>query len=115
MGGFTHPTEGNMSSFEQNTNWDNIFVGRKAIAEKILDSQEDFFIFGARRIGKTSLLKYVEEQFRERKTAAFYLSIQGYSESDKIKRKIRNCFKRKKVNFDESLFNDFSFLIFWKN
>jgi len=101
-----------MSSFEQSTNWDNIFVGRKAVIEKILDSQEDFFIFGARRIGKTSLLKFVEEQFRERKIAAFYLSIQGYSESDKLKRKIRNCFKRKKINFDESLFNDFSFFDF---
>jgi len=101
-----------MPRFEKSENWDEIFVGRKAISEKILGAQNNFFIFGARRIGKTSLLKFLEAKFWAKKIPAFYLSIQGYQSGEKIQRKIRNCFKRKKVQFDESLFTDFSFFDF---
>ncbi|CAN2050515.1 hypothetical protein GMMP1_970006 [Candidatus Magnetomoraceae bacterium gMMP-1] len=92
-------------------NWDEIFVGRKSYVEQLLNTKSNFFIFGARRIGKTSLLKFVEKNFPN-KTSGFYISIQGCYDSEKIKRKIRNSFRRQPMKFEDSLFTDFSFFEF---
>lgn len=98
------------------TNWDEIFVGRDAFVKRLLEAKQDIFLFGARRIGKTSLLKFVEKKSWETpwkdNAAAFYLSIQGYSASEKIKRKIRICFRKRNVGVGDNLFEEFSFFDF---
>jgi len=98
------------------TNWDEIFVGRDAFVKRLLEVKQDIFIFGARRVGKTSLLKFVEKKSWENpwtdNAAAFYLSIQGYSTSEKIKRKIGICFRKRNVGVGDNLFEDFSFFDF---
>ena len=93
-------------------NWDEIFIGRKAIVEKLLGNRKDFFIFGARRIGKTALLKFVEEKFWNISIPGFYFSIQGDLSSEKIKRRIEYCFKRKMFNVPNFKSNNLKFFNF---
>jgi len=94
-------------------NWDKIFVGRKKIIEQILTASGDIFIFGARRIGKTSLLKFVEKQFGKNKIPAFYFSIQGYQDSQKVYRKIKNSFNRKRFKIPELEFGNLTLFDFF--
>ena len=93
--------EASKTSNRKSKNWDKIFVGRKKIIEQILTTSGDIFIFGARRIGKTSLLKFVEKKFGKNKIPAFYFSIQGYRDSQKVYRKIKNSFNRKRFKIPE--------------
>ena len=80
-------------------NWDEIFIGRKEIVKKLLNARRDCFILGARRIGKTTLLKYLENKYLENSIPAFYISIQGYLDSEKITRKIENALRFKREQF----------------
>jgi len=80
-------------------NWDDVFVGRRQIIEKLSTDQGHYFIFGARRIGKTSLLKFFEKSFWEKSIPAFYFSIQGDTDPHRIIRKIENAFRRKSNQF----------------
>ncbi len=92
--------------------WDEIFVGRETFVEELMFSSGSIFIFGARRIGKTVLLKYFEKMCMESNTPSFYLSLQGVGTTDKIKRKLKVCFKRKTFPIDETLFKVHSFFDF---
>ncbi len=92
--------------------WDEIFVGREDLVERILNTRKACFIFGARRIGKTSLLRRLENKFQERGVPAFYISIQGMTDSDKVKRKLGNAFRRNEFNVDQALLDAHSFLDF---
>jgi hypothetical protein len=94
------------------TPWDEIFVGRKRVVENLMTSEEDFFIFGARRIGKTFLLRSVEKKMQENNRFAFCFSIQGDSTSEKIKRRIQINFKRNGFPADEDIFNNSSLFEF---
>ncbi|WP_054701187.1 toll/interleukin-1 receptor domain-containing protein [Desulfosarcina cetonica] len=44
-------------------NWDDIFVGRNLLIEKLMSTRKNAFVFGARRIGKTSLLRNIENNY----------------------------------------------------
>ena len=105
---------GDKSKFGTYGSWEDIFVGRDCLVEKLLSSSKDAFIFGARRIGKTSLLRYVKKQYEERNLniSAFYISLQGVTSSDKFKRKLRNAFLREKFCIDEDLLNKHTLLDF---
>lgn len=91
---------------------DELFIGRENYIKKLLDNTGSHFLFGARRMGKTSLFKYMESIYWTKQIPAFYLSIQGYQEAEKIKRKIRLCFKRRQFYDDESLFEKNNFFDF---
>jgi hypothetical protein len=60
-----------------------------------LHSNKNHFIFGARRIGKTCLLQFLESKLRQEGIPAFYFSIEGYNKPEEIKKKIETTFKRK--------------------
>ncbi|MCP4579790.1 MAG: AAA family ATPase, partial [Deltaproteobacteria bacterium] len=96
----------------QTDNWDNIFVGRQPLVDQLLGSRKDGFIFGARRVGKTSLLRQLEKRFSDVDTPAFYISFQGLTNSEKIKRKLAIAFRRKKFAIDDPLHNIPSFFDF---
>lgn len=85
------------------TNWDDIFVGREEIIDQMLHSNGSSFIFGARRIGKTSLLRFLEKKFWGNNCPAFLFSLEGIYSSEKVKGKIRLSFKRKQFVYDKSL------------
>jgi AAA+ ATPase superfamily predicted ATPase len=50
---------------------EDIFVGREDIINKVISRQSNFLIFGARRIGKTSLLKELKKRFSENDVSLF--------------------------------------------
>jgi hypothetical protein len=77
-----------------------LFVGRQEILKKLHSGTENFFIFGARRIGKTSLFYELETRLWNNNIPAFYLSIQGYG-PDKIKRKLINSFRRNRFSIPD--------------
>ena len=90
-------------------NWDEIFVGREDLVKKLKQAEKSYFVFGARRIGKTSLLKYIENIYWENKIPAFYIPIQGFSKAERIKRKIGLCFRKRQITDYQPLFEQFSF------
>jgi hypothetical protein len=57
-----------------------IFVGRERDVERIANSDANFAIYGGRRIGKSSLLKSIEDYLRERKTQTHWLSFEGHAD-----------------------------------
>ncbi|MCP4349123.1 MAG: toll/interleukin-1 receptor domain-containing protein [Desulfobacterales bacterium] len=91
--------------------WDDIFIGRGPQVEKLMNTWKDGFIFGARRIGKTSLLRYIEKQYAKQNILAFYISFQGVN-PEKVKRKLGIAFRRKNFSVDEKLSWDHSFFDF---
>lgn len=96
----------------ESTNWNEIFVGRKSYIEALLNTQESTFIFGARRIGKTTLLQQMETRFGEHKVPAFYFSIEGEFSSTRLIRRVENAFLRNKFNMPQVNFQNPSFFDF---
>lgn len=97
---------------ENFNNWDKIYIRRDGIEQQIKDTKESCFIFGARRIGKTALLQFLETQFWEEAVPAFYLSIEGFTSSEKIKKKIENRFKSRSYEIPDLDFNQSTFFEF---
>lgn len=101
-----------MQKNQSTMDWNKIYQNRKEIEEKILKSQEHYFILGARKIGKTSLLMFLEKEFWDLSIPAFYFSLEGDSFSFKIKRRIEKCFRRKKFSIPNSCSNEDDFFDF---
>jgi hypothetical protein len=63
------------------------FFGRQKEIRRIVYSTENLIVVGARRIGKTSLLKYLERTFVRQKLSAYYLNVQDcMNENDIVQR-----------------------------
>jgi hypothetical protein len=57
--------------------WGKKFVGRQEILEDIIEAPSNALIIGARRIGKTSLLRHLQTLFEARQMPAFYITLQS--------------------------------------
>ncbi len=57
-----------------------IFVGRDRDVERVASSDANFAIYGGRRIGKSSLLKSIDDHLREHKVRTAWLSVEGQAD-----------------------------------
>lgn len=78
------------------------FYGRKELLNSILNSSNrTFCIIGLRRVGKTSLLKRLEELFEEQnQKIAIYLSLQGRYNSYKMGHAVLKALAKKKAKHE---------------
>lgn len=59
-----------------------IFVGRDALVDRIASSGDNYALYGGRRIGKSSVLKAVEDRLERRGTSVVFHSFEGENCSD---------------------------------
>lgn len=91
-------------------NWDDVYIQRTEIENDIINSTQNCFIFGARRVGKTSLLQYLETFYNSNGTLALYISIENINSSENMQRKIINRARQRDYPFprlNSSSFFDF--------
>jgi hypothetical protein len=60
------------------------FFGRRRELDRLLNSDESFFVVGSRKIGKTSLLNAVKEQLQERGEAVYTPKLQYLSNAHQV-------------------------------
>jgi Bacterial TniB protein len=60
------------------------FFGRRRELERLVSSDENFFVVGSRKIGKTSILNAAREQLQERGEAVYWPKIQHLSSAQQV-------------------------------
>ena len=60
------------------------FYGRKKELDSLINSNESYFVVGARRIGKTSLLKEAEERLKKMGHTVYFTSLQNCQSSAEV-------------------------------
>lgn len=73
-------TDANASIFDVNRSVNNrtsIFVGRDALVDRIASSGDNFALYGGRRIGKSSVIKAVEERLKRKNVRVISYSLEG--------------------------------------
>lgn len=87
------------------------FFGRRRELDRLLNSEENLFVVGSRRIGKTSLLNEAKERLRERGETVFAPGIQYLTTPEQVteqilldlsSRDVATAVRRKKI-FNEEL------------
>lgn len=64
------------------------FFGRKAELEDLVNARANYFVIGARRIGKTSLLSEVARRLEERGEKVFLIACQYYQKPGEVTREL---------------------------
>ena len=89
-----------------------LFIGREKLVQRLTADRKDYFILGARRIGKTMLLKHLENTLLDDNIPAIYLSIEGDQSSEKVKRRIQYGLRRNKISLQVPNFADLNLFEF---
>jgi len=55
----------------------SIFIGREELVNRITSSGDNYAVYGGRRIGKSSVLKAVEDKLRSRNLSTCFYSLEG--------------------------------------
>ncbi len=87
------------------------FVGREDLLDELLEGASRHLLIGTPRIGKTSVLRQVQFRAHQRRQPAFYLSLEGVTNREKLQahlfRHLRwdkhDWFDFQSINFDVTL------------
>lgn len=71
------------------------FFGRQKELQRIITSPGSYMVVGARRIGKTSLLKHLDSQLAAKGAKVYYLNVQDCNTEDQILNRILNLLEQR--------------------
>ncbi len=80
--------------------WDDRFVGRKEIIDELLAAPANSLIIGARRIGKSSLLRHLQWLLEAQRIPAFCISLEMASTPQELTAVICRVFAAQKSRLD---------------
>lgn len=81
---------------------DQDFIGRTDLVQKYLAlERQNYWLIGARRMGKTSLLRYLQRQFQQRpETLPLYWDVSGANSAYDLKLSLLDCLEAARPDFE---------------